>query len=72
MGLRWIAPGLIGYVTGDIIANHEKSEEEDTIKAVAQSAAGTASTNWVKWLAFAVIGVAASVVAIIIFKLKSK
>lgn len=71
-GLRWVAPGAVGYVAGDIISNHEQSGAEDTLVEVARSAAGTASRNWVKWLMFMVVGVAVSIVAIVVFKLKIK
>lgn len=70
LAIRWVFPALIGYVTSDVISEHEQAKTADTIAQVSKDAAGTASKNWIKWVAFAVIGVALSIVTIVIFKIK--
>lgn len=66
----WIFPSLVGYVVGDVVNSHEQSGRDDTLKSVAESAAGTAKGNWVKWLMYMVIAVAFTVISIFVFKIK--
>lgn len=68
----WVAPSLISWVASDIMHNHEQRQTNDTIKEVAASAAGAARLNWVKWLAFAFVGMAVAIALAFFFRFKFK
>jgi hypothetical protein len=68
----WILPSAIGWVAADVVNTKEKSTTSNDMASIAQAAGQAAKTNWLKWVAYMVIGIALAATSIFIFKIKRK